>query len=97
MKNIEKKWNGTMQKLRNQIQESAIAILLDAKVVKMKKQIPQIKYSNLKSVTSYVADLEGDKKAFKLLENVGRKVMTEQEYVLIGFNHIFNKVFVYLY
>lgn len=54
----------------------------------MKKQIPQIKYSNLKSVTSYVADLEGDKKMFKVLENVGRKVMTEQEYVLVGFNHI---------
>ncbi len=62
--------------------------LLDAEVAKMKKQIPQIKYSNLKSITSYVADLEGDKKAFKLLENVGRKVMTEKEYVLIGFNHI---------
>jgi hypothetical protein len=62
--------------------------LLDAKVAKMKKQIPQIKYSNLKSITSYVADLEGDKKAFKILENVGRKVMTEKEYVLIGFNHI---------
>lgn len=54
----------------------------------MKKQIPQIKYSNLKSITSYVVDLEGDKKAFKLLENVGRKVITEQEYILIGFNHI---------
>lgn len=52
------------------------------------KQIPQIKYSNIKSFISYVADLEGDQKAFKLLENVGRKVMTEQEYVLIGFNHI---------
>ena len=65
---------------------------MDAKVVKMKKQIPQIKYSNLKSVTSYVADLEGDKKAFKLLENVGKKVMTEQEYVLMGFNHILGNV-----
>lgn len=54
----------------------------------MKKQIPQIKYSNLKSITSYVADLEGDEKAFKILKNVGKKVITEEEYVLIGFNHI---------
>lgn len=54
----------------------------------MKKKILEIKYSNLKSFTSYVVDLEGDKKAFKLLENVGRKVMTEQEYIFIGFNHI---------
>ena len=54
----------------------------------MKKQIPQIKYSNPQPLTYYVADLEGNKEAFKLLENVGRKVMTKQEYILIGFNHI---------
>ena len=54
----------------------------------MKKQIPQIRYSNPKPVTYYGADLEGDKKAFKILEDVGRKVITKQEYVLIGFNHI---------
>ena len=65
--------------------------LLDAKVVKMKKQIPQIKYSNLKSVTSYVADLQGDEKAFKILKNVGKKVITEEEYIMIGFRHIFSK------
>ena len=65
--------------------------LLDAKAVKMKKQIPQIKYSNLKSITSYVADLQGDEKAFKILKNVGKKVITEEEYITIGFRHIFSK------
>ena len=65
--------------------------LLDAKVAKMKKQIPQIKYSNLKSITSYVADLQGDEKAFKILKNVGKKVITEEEYITIGFRHIFSK------
>lgn len=54
----------------------------------MKNKIPQIRYSNPKPVTYYGADLEGDKKAFKILEDVGRKVITKQEYVLIGFNHI---------
>ena len=68
-----------------------IVTLLDAKVVKMKKQIPQIKYSNLKSITSYVADLQGDEKAFKILKNVGKKVITEEEYITIGFRHIFSK------
>jgi hypothetical protein len=65
-------------------------ILLDAKVAKMKKQIPQIKYSNLKSITSYVADLQGDEKAFKILKNVGKKVITEEEYIMIGFSYIFS-------
>ena len=65
--------------------------LLDAKVAKMKKQIPQIKYSNLKSITSYVADLQGDEKAFKILKNVGKKVITEEEYIMIGFRYIFSK------
>ena len=64
--------------------------LLDAKVAKMKKQIPQIKYSNLKSITSYVADLQGDEKAFKILKNVGKKVITEEEYIMIGFRYIFS-------
>jgi hypothetical protein len=54
----------------------------------MKKQIPQIKYSNLKSITSYVADLQGDEKAFKILKNVGKKVITEEEYIMIGFSYI---------
>ena len=54
----------------------------------MKKQIPQIKYSNLQPVTSYVADFEGDEKLLKILENVGKKVITKKEYVLIGFNHV---------
>jgi len=54
----------------------------------VKKKLPEIRYSNPQPLTYYVADLEGDKEAFKLLENVGRKVMTKQEYVLIGFNHI---------
>ena len=54
----------------------------------MKNKIPQIRYSNPKPVTYYSADLEGDKKAFKILENVGRKVITKEEYVLAGFNHI---------
>ena len=57
----------------------------------MKKQIPQIKYSNLKSITSYVADLQGDEKAFKILKNVGKKVITEEEYIMIGFSYIFSK------
>jgi len=57
----------------------------------MKNKIPQITYSNLKSVISYVADLEGDEKAFKILKNVGKKVITEQEYIMIGFRHIFSK------
>ena len=64
--------------------------LLDAKVAKMKKQIPQIKYSNLKSITSYVADLEGEEKSFKILKNVGKKVITEEEYIMIGFRYIFS-------
>ena len=54
----------------------------------MKKQIPQIKYSNLQPITSYVADFEGDEKLLKILENVGKKVITKKEYVLIGFNHM---------
>jgi len=67
----------------------------------MKNKIPQITYSNVKYVTYFVAnpdktkaisycsaDLEGDKKTLKILENVGRKVITKEEYVLAGFNHI---------
>ena len=54
----------------------------------MKKKLPEVRYSNPQPLTYYVADLEGDKKAFKILENVGRKVMTKQEYIMIGFNHI---------
>jgi len=57
----------------------------------MKNKIPQITYSNLKSVASYVADLEGDEKAFKILKNVGKKVITEQEYIMIGFRYIFSE------
>ena len=57
----------------------------------MKNKIPQITYSNLKSFTSYVADLEGDEKVFKILKNVGKKVITEQEYIMIGFRNIFSK------
>lgn len=54
----------------------------------MKNKLPEIRYSNPQPLTYYVADLEGDREAFKLLENVGRKAMTKQEYILIGFNHI---------
>ena len=57
----------------------------------MKNKIPQITYSNLKSFTSYVADLEGDEKVFKILKNVGKKVITEQEYIMIGFRYIFSE------
>ena len=54
----------------------------------MKKKIPEIRYSSPKPITYYFCDLEGDKRAFDILKNVGKKVITEQEYVMIGFNHI---------
>lgn len=54
----------------------------------MKKKILEIRYSSPKPITYYFCDLEGDKKAFDILKNVGKKVITEQEYVMIGFNHI---------
>jgi len=54
----------------------------------VKKKIPEIRYNSPKPITYYFCDLEGDKKAFDILKNVGKKVITEQEYVMIGFNHI---------
>lgn len=54
----------------------------------MKSKIPEIRYSKPKFIEYPVCDLEGDAKAFDILKNVGKKVITEQEYVMIGFNHI---------
>lgn len=54
----------------------------------MKKKIPEIRYNSPKPITYYFCDLEGDKKAFSILKNVGKKTITEQEYIMIGFNHI---------
>ena len=52
------------------------------------KKIPAIKVGPFKKVTYYQADIEGPDHWLEEITNVGRRVITDKEYLNIGFNHI---------
>ena len=52
------------------------------------KKLPEIKMGPFKKVTYYQADIEGPDHWLEEIANVGRRVITDKEYLNIGFNHI---------
>jgi hypothetical protein len=52
------------------------------------KKLPTIKVGPFKKVTYYQADIEGPDHWLEEITNVGRRVITDKEYLNIGFNHI---------
>jgi hypothetical protein len=73
LKNIEKKWNGTITKLRDQTKESAIVTLLDAKVVKMKKR-PFVGIAQINKLSKHFFKKRKSKNIFTKLYNKFIKV-----------------------
>ena len=52
------------------------------------KKLSEIKMGPFKKVTYYQADIEGPDRWLEEIANVGRRVITDKEYLNIGFNHI---------
>jgi hypothetical protein len=52
------------------------------------KKLPAIKVGPFKKVTFYQADIEGPDHWLKQITDIGRHVITDKEYLNIGFNHI---------
>jgi hypothetical protein len=74
-KNTEKKWNGIITKLKNQInpKESAIVTLLDAKVAKMKKR-PFVGIAQINKLSKHFFKKRKSKNIFTKLYNKFIKV-----------------------
>ena len=58
------------------------------KKVKKLKKLPEIRMGPFKKITYYQADIEGPDHWLEEIVNVGRRVITDEEYLNIGFNHI---------
>ena len=58
------------------------------KKTKNLKKLPEIKMGPFKKVTYYQADIEGPDHWLKEIANVGRRVITDEEYLNIGLNYI---------
>lgn len=56
--------------------------------MKKTKKLPEIKVGPFKKVTYYQADIEGTDHWLKEITNVGRRVITDEEYLNIGLNYI---------
>jgi hypothetical protein len=52
------------------------------------KKLPEIKVGPFKKVTYYQADIEGPDHWLKQITEIGKHVITDKEYLNIGFNHI---------
>lgn len=57
-------------------------------MTKKHKNLPEIKMGPFKKVAYYQADIEGSDHWLGEIANVGRQVITDKEYINIGFNHI---------
>ena len=58
------------------------------KKTKKQKKLPEITVGPFKKVTYYQADIEGPDHWLEEITNVGRRVITDKEYLNIGFTHI---------
>jgi len=58
------------------------------KKLKKLKKLPTIKVGPFKKVTYYQADIEGPDHWLKQITEIGKHVITDKEYLNIGFNHI---------
>ena len=67
------------------------------KKVKEQKKLPKITVGPFKKVTYYQADIEGPDRWLEEIANVGRQVITDKEYLNIGFNHIVTNMIDYKY
>jgi len=56
--------------------------------MKKLKKLPEIKVGPFKKVTYYQADIEGPDHWLKQITEIGKHVITDKEYLNIGFNHI---------
>ena len=61
------------------------------------KKLPTIKVGPFKKVTYYQADIEGPDHWLEEIANVGRRVITDKEYLNIGFIHIITNMIDYKY
>ena len=52
------------------------------------KKLPTIKVGPFKKVSYYQADIEGPDHWLKQITDIGKHVITDKEYLNIGFNHI---------
>jgi hypothetical protein len=52
------------------------------------KKLPTIKVGPFKKVTYYQADIEGPDHWLKQITDIGRRVITDEQYLNIGFTHI---------
>jgi len=59
-----------------------------SKKLDVKVNVDQIKVGPFKAVKYYEADIEGPDKWLKTFSDIGRKVITEDQYLNIGFNHV---------
>ena len=64
---------------------------------KKQKKLPAITVGPFKKVTYYQADIEGPDHWLKEIVNVGRRVITDKEYLNIGFIHIVTNMIDYKY
>jgi hypothetical protein len=67
------------------------------KKTKKQKKLPKITVGPFKKVTYYQADIEGPDHWLEEIANVGRRVITDKEYLNIGFNHIVTNMIDYKY
>ena len=59
-----------------------------SKKLGVKVNVDQIKVGPFKAVKYYEAPIEGPDKWFKTFEDIGRQVITSEQYVNIGFIHV---------
>ena len=52
------------------------------------KKLPEIRMGPFKKITYYQADIEGPDHWLEEIVNVGRRVITDEEYLNIGLNYI---------
>lgn len=58
------------------------------KKIKNQKKLPAINVGPFKKVTYYQADIEGPDQWLQQITDIGKHVITDKEYLNIGFNHI---------
>lgn len=56
--------------------------------MKKTKSVPEIKVGPFKPIKYYEASIEGAEKTLKIFEDIGRQVITSDEYRNIGFNYV---------
>jgi len=59
-----------------------------AKTLKIKANIDNIHVGPFKPVKYYEADIEAPEKWLEYFRQIGRQVITEDQYLNIGFNHV---------